>query len=115
MIYVFLLAVSCILGGVGALGLVTTVSLNVTERRREMGVLRAIGATPGRVAQIVIIEGMVAGAMAWVVAMATVVPLSRAIGNLMLRLLLQIQTEITFAIEPSGVVIWLVVALAPAR
>jgi putative ABC transport system permease protein len=112
MIYVFLIAVSCILGGVGALGLVTTVSLNVTERRREMGVLRAIGATPARVAQIVVIEGAAVGAMAWLVAMATVAPLSKVIGNLMLRLLLQIQTEITFAIDPKGVVIWLIAAIA---
>ena len=41
MIYVFLLVMSLILGAVGGLGLMTTMSLNVLERRREMGVLRA--------------------------------------------------------------------------
>src|SRR4030095_6673136 len=46
MIYIFLIVMSAIVGSVGALGLMTTMSLNVLERRREMGVLRAIGATP---------------------------------------------------------------------
>jgi len=46
MIYVFLIVMSAIVGGVGGLGLMTTMSLNVLERRREMGVMRALGATP---------------------------------------------------------------------
>lgn len=111
MIYVFLMVVSCIIGGVGALGLLTTVSLNVSERRREMGVLRAIGATPARIAQIIVIEGLTVGAMAWLVATLTAIPLSRYIGNLLLRVLLKIETEITFANAPNAFIIWLGVAL----
>ena len=45
MIYVFLMVMSGIILVVGGLGLATTMSLNVMERRREMGVIRAIGAT----------------------------------------------------------------------
>src|ERR1044072_4281660 len=63
MIYVFLIIVSCILGGVGGLGLMTTMSINVMERRREMGVLRAIGASPSVVRLIVVAEGAVIGLM----------------------------------------------------
>ncbi|HMA91901.1 MAG TPA: FtsX-like permease family protein, partial [Polyangiaceae bacterium] len=111
MIYVLLIAISCILGCVGTLGLVTTISLNVNERRRELGVLRAIGATPARVAQIVILEGMVVGAVAWLIAMAVVMPLGKIIGDLMLRWMLRAQSEIPIAIEPKGIVIWLAVAL----
>ena len=36
MIYVFLIVMAIIIGGVGGLGLMTTMSLNVLERRREM-------------------------------------------------------------------------------
>ena len=36
-IYVFLIVMSSIIGSVGGLGLMTTMSLNVLERRREMG------------------------------------------------------------------------------
>lgn len=112
MIYVFLIVVSCILGGIGTLGLVTTASLNVTERRREMGVLRAIGATPARVAQIVVIEGAMIGATAWLVATLTAWPLSKAIADFLLRMMFRSTADMAVAIEPKGVVIWLAVALA---
>jgi putative ABC transport system permease protein len=111
MIYVLLIALSCILGGVGTIGLVIAVSLNVSERRREMGVLRAMGATPARVAQIVIIEGMVVGALAWLLSTVAVMPLGKVIGDLMLRWLLRAQSEIPIAIEAKGIAIWFVVAL----
>jgi putative ABC transport system permease protein len=39
MIYVFLIIVAVVLAAVGALGLMTTISLNVVDRRRELGVL----------------------------------------------------------------------------
>jgi putative ABC transport system permease protein len=112
MIYVFLIAVSCVVGGVGVLGLFTTFSLNVTERRREMGVLRAIGATPARVAQIVVAEGAVIGAAAWLLAALVARPLGEAIGNLLLGMMFRTASDIAVAIEPKGVVIWFVVSLA---
>ncbi|MFO0580582.1 MAG: FtsX-like permease family protein [Polyangia bacterium] len=112
MIYVFLIIVSCILAAIGVLGLMTTVSLNVSERRREIGVLRALGATPGRVAQIVIIEGLVVGLLAWLVATLAVVPLTKVIGDQILRRMLSSGTEITLGFEPAGCAIWLAVTLA---
>ncbi|MEQ1566116.1 MAG: FtsX-like permease family protein [Myxococcota bacterium] len=110
-LYVFLLAVSGILGVVGALGLVTTVSLNVTERRREMGVLRAIGATPARTMQIVVLEGVVLASVAWLVAALCAWPMGELIGDLMLGLMFSSAAEIAVAVEPAGIVIWLVVSL----
>ena len=46
MIYVFLVVMAFMLAAVGGLGLATTMSISVLERRRELGILRAIGATP---------------------------------------------------------------------
>lgn len=112
MIYVFLIIVSCILACVGALGLVTTVSLSVSERRRELGVLRAIGATPARIAQILVLEGAAVGALAWLVATVAVVPLTKVIGDQILRRLLGSGAEIALDWEPRGVAIWLAVTLA---
>ena len=112
MIYVFLVVVSCILGGIGAFALFTTVSLNVSERRREMGVLRAIGATPARVAQIVVIEGVTVGGLAWLIATLLAWPSGKAVGELLLGLMFRTPTGISLAIEPTGILIWLVVSLA---
>ncbi|MBI5291756.1 MAG: ABC transporter permease [Chloroflexi bacterium] len=57
---------------VGSIGLSGTLSLNVLERRREIGVMRAVGASSGDVAFIFMGEGLLLGVLSWVAA----VPLS---------------------------------------
>lgn len=109
MIYVFLIVVSIIIGGVGGLGLMTTMSLNVLERRREMGVLRAIGASPGMVWLIVAAEGVVIGILSWALAALLAWPLSRALGNLLVMMMFK--SGMNFFFEPGGLLIWLVVSI----
>jgi putative ABC transport system permease protein len=109
MIYVFLIVMSAIVGGVGGLGLMTTMSLNILERRREMGVLRAIGATPRIVWLMVIAEGLVIGVLSWAIAALLAWPLSKLIGNVMVGMLFQGGLDFTF--EPMGLVIWLAVSI----
>ncbi|MBS1789445.1 MAG: FtsX-like permease family protein [Acidobacteria bacterium] len=109
MIYWFLIVMSCILAGVGGLGLMTTMSLNVLERRREMGVLRAIGATPRTVWMIVVAEGAVIGLLSWALAGLAAWPVSKALGDLILMLMFK--TRLSFLFELRGLWIWLVVSL----
>ena len=110
MIYVFLIVMSAIIGCVGGLGLMTTMSLNVLERRREMGVLRAIGATPRTVWLMVIAEGLVIGVLSWAIAAVLAWPVSKFVGDSMVRMLFRSGLDFTF--EPLGLVIWLVVSIA---
>ena len=77
MIYVFLIVMSAIIGGVGGLGLMTTMSLNVFERRREMGVMRALGATPRIVWLMIVAEGIVIGLLSWTIAALLAWPVSK--------------------------------------
>ena len=77
MIYVFLMVMSARHPGSGGLGLATTMSLNVMERRREMGVLRAIGATSTTVWLIIVIEGVVGGSDGWAIAALAAWPVAR--------------------------------------
>lgn len=109
MIYVFFIIMSAIVGSVGGLGLMTTMSLNVLERRREMGVLRAIGATPRVVWLIVIVEGLVIGILSWAIAALLAWPVNKALGNAMVKALFQSGVDFTF--EPLGLLIWLIVSL----
>jgi putative ABC transport system permease protein len=109
MIYVLLVTMSMVVAVVGGLGLMTTMSLNVLERRREMGVLRAIGATPGTVGMIIVTEAAVVGLMSWTLAALAAWPLSKAVGNLLLRTLFR--SGLDFSFDLSGPVIWLVVSL----
>jgi putative ABC transport system permease protein len=110
MIYIFLIVTSVIIGGVGGLGLMTTMSLNVFERRREMGVMRALGATPRVIWLMIVAEGIVIGMLSWTIAALLAWPLSKAIGNLFVRVIFQ--GGLDFVFEPVGLLIWLLVSIA---
>jgi putative ABC transport system permease protein len=109
MIYVFLIVTSAIVGGVGGLGLMTTMSLNVLERRREMGVMRALGATPRLVWLMIVSEGIVIGLLSWAIAALLAWPISKAIGDFMVQVMFRSGLDFTF--EPLGLVIWLLVSI----
>ena len=102
MIYIFLIVMSAIIGCVGGLGLMTTMSLNVLERRREMGVLRAIGATPRTVAAMVIVEGLVIGVLSWAIAALLAWPVSKFVGDTLIGMMFHGGMDFTF--EPLGLV-----------
>jgi len=80
-----LMIMTVILATVGGLGLTGTMSLNVIERTREIGVMRAYGASSAAIFRIVILEGLLIGMMSWVLAIGLSVPLSiplaRSIGQ----------------------------------
>jgi putative ABC transport system permease protein len=75
-----LLLMAILLALVGGLGLMGTMSINVLERTREIGVLRAIGAPNRGVAQVFIREGMAIGFLSWMLGSVLAMPLSRALN-----------------------------------
>jgi len=109
MIYVFLVVISGIIVVVGGLGLATTMSLNVTERRREIGVLRAIGAGPSTVWLIIVTEGVTVGVLSWALAALIAWPVSKTLGDALVRLMFHTQLDFLFQLE--GLVIWLAVSV----
>jgi len=110
MIYVFLIVMSAIIGGVGGLGLMTTMSLNVFERRREMGVMRALGATPRIVWLMIVAEGIVIGVLSWTIAALLAWPISKMLGDVLVGVMFRSGLDFTF--EPLGLLIWLVVSIS---
>ncbi len=110
MIYVFLIVMSAIIGGVGGLGLMTTMSLNVLERRREMGVMRALGATPRIVWLMIVAEGIVIGLLSWTIAALLAWPVSKFAGNFIATKMFRSGLDFTF--EPLGLLIWIVVSIS---
>src|SRR5258708_766517 len=81
MIYVILVVISGIVMAVGGLGLATTMSLNVMERRREMGVIRAIGARPATVWLIVVAEGGMGRVLSSALTSRAALPISKFLGD----------------------------------
>jgi putative ABC transport system permease protein len=102
----FMLAMALAIAAVGGLGLMSTMSINVMERTREIGVLRAIGASNGDVQQIVIVEGLLIGAVSWVLSLVLSLPITTAlnagVGNAILT------APIDFAFGWQGITAWLV-------
>ena len=99
---------------VGGLSLTGAMSLNVLERTKEIGVLRAIGASNGNVVRIVLIEGVAIGLLSWALASLLALPLSRALSDQIgLRML---SWPLAYTFPPVGILIWLgaVIVLAAA-
>ena len=69
-----LLLMAMLIAMVGGLGLMGMMSMNVMERTREIGVLRSIGASDGAVLQLVIVEGLVIGLLAWLLGVILAFP-----------------------------------------
>jgi putative ABC transport system permease protein len=87
---------------IGAIGLLSTLSMSVFERLREIGIMRSIGAGSITIASQFLTEGILVGLSAWVVA----VPLSYLIAG---GLLASIQLEIEgLGFDPSALWVGLV-------
>ncbi len=80
-ITVILLSMATLMAIVGAIGLMGTMTINVLERRREIGVMRAIGASTHAVLLIFVVEGMMIGAISWVGALILCQPMSRLMSR----------------------------------
>ncbi|HKG54968.1 MAG TPA: FtsX-like permease family protein [Anaerolineales bacterium] len=77
---ILLLAMVVLIAIVGGLGLAITMSLNVIERTREIGILRSLGAQNGVVRRVVILEGLVIGLISWAIAVPCSIPLAIWLG-----------------------------------
>lgn len=86
----FLGSMGWLMLAVGATSLASTMGLAVMERRRELGVMRAIGARDGITMAMVQAEGLVVTVLAWLAALPLSVPMSlllaEAFGRVMFPL-----------------------------
>lgn len=117
----FLLIMAVLLAIVGALGLAGTMSINVLERTREIGVMRAIGASSLAIAKVFVVEALCIGLLSGLIGMVLALPvaalLSYQVGVLFL------QSPLSFSFSFFGVGIWLILSallavlasLLPAR
>ncbi len=110
----FLTAMAILLAFVGGLGLLGTMGINVLERTREIGVLRAIGAPTPSLLQIVIVEGVLVGVLSFPFAVLLSVPLANVLNDLVGRELLQASLAFTFSLEAFMIWFALVILIAAA-
>jgi putative ABC transport system permease protein len=101
----FMLTMAVLIAIVGGLGLMGTMSINVLERTREIGVMRAIGASNADIQGIVITEGLVIGMISWIAGIALSVPITVVLATGVGQALLTAPMPAVFGL--TGILVWL--------
>jgi putative ABC transport system permease protein len=109
-ITILMLVMAVLAAIVGSVGLASTMSINVVERRREIGVMRAIGATSAAILGIFITEGALVGVLSWLLATPLSYPGARAFSAVIGNQLFQMPLD--FRYSALGLVLWLVIVAA---
>ncbi|GAB4108882.1 MAG: FtsX-like permease family protein [Roseiflexaceae bacterium] len=102
-----LVLVALIVALVGAISLNGMLSLSVLERRREIGVLRAIGATPGFVRSQFVLEGLLMGLLSWLLALLLSYPVAYLTAQ---GVAASLRLSVVFQYDWTGVWLWLLLA-----
>ena len=118
---IFLLMMALLTAFVGSIGLTGTMGMNVLERTREIGVMRAIGAVDFVVIQSVVIEALIIGMITWVLAIGLSFPISQFLLQIIGEAMMGSKMVLTFT--PLGIFIWLamvvvlslIASIVPAR
>jgi len=104
-----MLAMAILAAVVGSIGLMGTMSINVVERGREIGVMRAIGATSPVIVGIFIAEGVLLGVLSWLFAAPISYPGAQTFSQVVGRQLLKVPLDFSYSI--GGLALWLVIVV----
>jgi putative ABC transport system permease protein len=97
---------------VGGVGLSGVLALNVLERRREIGVMRSIGASTGRVVRLQIGEGLLLGWLSWIIALPISIPAAYFFSTKGLSAVLF--NQLAYQFNPGGALAWFAIVSALA-
>jgi putative ABC transport system permease protein len=81
----------------------------VMERTREIGVMRAIGATDRQVMKLVLTEGLIIGLISWFIGVLLAFPISYLMSYIINMSIFGVTGEFSFT--ATGFIIWLGIVL----
>jgi len=84
---------------IGSNGIILTMTTNVMERTREIGVIKSIGSSQGTLFRMILGEGLVIGILSWIVGAILTIPLSAAITYALGKILLNVPLQLVLAPE----------------
>jgi putative ABC transport system permease protein len=105
----FLLIMAILTAIVGAMGLTGTMGMNVLERTREIGIMRAVGADDRAVSRTIIAEGFVIGVISFVLAIFLSIPFTYLLSTIVSVAVFETPIRVVFTF--TGYVIWLALIL----
>jgi putative ABC transport system permease protein len=108
-IVIFLAIMAVLIAVVGGLGLMGTMSINVLERTREIGVMRAVGASDGSVIKVFLVEGVFIGLLSWLVGAILALPAGKLLSNAVGVAFLEEPLNYTFS--KQGTLLWLAIVV----
>jgi putative ABC transport system permease protein len=106
----FLLIMAILTAIVGSMGLTGTMGMNVLERTREIGIMRAIGADDRAVMRTVIAEGIFIGTISFGLAVLLSIPITYLLSTIVSLAVFQTPIQVVFTY--TGYAIWLGLVLA---
>lgn len=109
LIIIFLAIMAVLIAAVGGLGLMGTMSINVMERTREIGVMRAVGASDGSIVRIVLVEGIFVGIISWVLGALAAYPIGKLLSDMVGKAF--IQSTLNYQFATDGAIGWLAAIL----
>ena len=112
MLVTFFMTMALLTAVVGSIGLAGTMSMNVLERTREIGVMRAIGAVDTEIMRTVILEGLSIGFISWVFGAVLSFPISVVLLRIISEAMINSPLPLHFSVR--GFWIWLLGVLALA-
>lgn len=105
-----LLTMTALAALIGSVGLMSTMSINVIERRREIGMMRAIGATSLVILGIFVVEGVLIGVLSWLFAVPLSYPIARLFSEQVGVTMLEFPLDFSYPL--SGLGLWLGIVVA---
>ncbi|PID85957.1 MAG: hypothetical protein CSB13_05300 [Chloroflexi bacterium] len=97
---------------VGGLGLAGTMSMNVLERTREIGVMRAVGASDGAVLRVILVEGLLMALLSWFLAIFLAIPAGKILSSVVGQHVVNGRLSYVYSMPGAGM--WLALVLVVA-
>ena len=107
-----MLAMAILAAVVGCAGLMSTMAINVVERAREIGMMRAIGASSLAIVGIFVVEGVLIGVLSWLFATPFSYPAARVFSNTIGVALMDLPLDFSYSMEGVGLWFSIVVGLS---
>lgn len=106
---IILMLIAAILAVIGGMGLTGAMGLNVLERTREIGVLRAVGASHFSVRQVIVSEGITVALISWAASALISYPLGRALSEALISTTFGATAGFVYSF--LGLFVWLVIVV----
>lgn len=94
---------------VGGMSIASATGLSISERKREIAVIRASGAGSSQTIFMILLEAFLMGTAGWLMGILVSIPVSRVIGNYFGQIFLQVNLENILSL--NGIILWFLISI----